>query len=48
MKQPPISPNSPEGHGMMLMLLPDAAHALTGREPAHQRGKELLDFRLWA
>lgn len=32
--RPTISRNSPEGHGMMLMLLPDAVHALTGLEPA--------------
>jgi len=32
--RPTQSRNAPEGHGMMLMLLPDAMHALTGIEPA--------------
>lgn len=31
---PTHSRNSPEGHGMMLMLMPDAVHALTGLAPA--------------
>lgn len=32
--RPTCSRNSPEGHGMILMLLPDAVQALTGLEPA--------------
>lgn len=32
--RPTHSRNSAEGHGMMLMLLPDAVHALTGLAPA--------------
>jgi AraC-like DNA-binding protein len=32
--QPTRSRNAPEGHGMMLMLLPDAVQALTGLNPA--------------
>lgn len=32
--RPTRSCNSPEGHGMILMLLPDAVQALTGLEPA--------------
>ncbi|MED5620213.1 helix-turn-helix domain-containing protein [Ideonella sp. BN130291] len=32
--RPTISRNSPEGHGMMLMLLPDAVQAMTGLNPA--------------
>ena len=32
--RPTHSCNSAEGHGMMLMLMPDALHALTGLEPA--------------
>lgn len=32
--QPTHSRNSPEGHGMMLMLMPDALQALTGIDPA--------------
>lgn len=32
--RPSRTRNSPEGHGMMLMLLPDAMQALTGVEPA--------------
>lgn len=33
MTRPSISRNSVEGHGMMLMLLPDAVQALTGLNP---------------
>lgn len=32
--RPTHSRNSPEGHGMMLMLMPDALQALTGLDPA--------------
>ena len=32
--RPRVSRNSPEGHGLMLMLLPDAVQALTGLNPA--------------
>jgi AraC-like DNA-binding protein len=32
--RPTRSCNTPEGHGMILMLLPDAVQALTGLEPA--------------
>lgn len=32
--RPTHSRNSPEGHGMMLMLMPDALQALTGVDPA--------------
>jgi AraC-like DNA-binding protein len=32
--RPTVSRNSPEGHGLMLMLMPDAVHALTGLNPA--------------
>lgn len=32
--QPTVSRNSAEGHGLMLMLLPDAMQALTGLNPA--------------
>jgi len=32
--RPTHSRNSPEGHGMMLMLMPDAVQALTGIDPA--------------
>lgn len=32
--RPTVSRNSPEGHGLMLMLMPDAVQALTGLNPA--------------
>ena len=32
--RPTVSRNSPEGHGLMLMLLPDAVQAMTGLDPA--------------
>ena len=31
--RPTVSRNTPEGHGVMLLLLPDAVHALTGLNP---------------
>jgi AraC-like DNA-binding protein len=34
--RPTHSRHSPEGHGMMLMLMPDALQALTGLDPARQ------------
>lgn len=32
--RPTVSRNAPEGHGVMLMLLPDAVQAMTGLNPA--------------